>query len=208
MDSFSPKSKPLQVIASLLKAQQSPPSCVSCLPWIRIHTLIPFPNIQGSFYASLTWSLRGKAFFFPKSKSLGLKCTISGSGNPPALAHALAIPSKVTYFAPEMLYTWPMALGFPSAATKASAKSCRKSRVKSPLFVRVSGLRFARFDSLRFVENYVRRFVRVWGLRFVRPASRSGSQCLLFSPRGDRLVHMACMEKGRQEGLGWFTGFR
>lgn len=48
--------------------------------------------------AKKCWSRMGKALEpLGKSKSLGLKCTSSGSGKPPALAHALAMPSKVTY---------------------------------------------------------------------------------------------------------------
>ena len=71
----------------------------------------------------LTCERMGKAFFLPKSKSLGSKCTSSGSGKPPAFAHARARPSNDTKRSPLMLKIWRAALGLPRQATKASARS-------------------------------------------------------------------------------------
>lgn len=71
----------------------------------------------------ITASTRHPTFFLPKSKSLALKCTISGSGAPMASAQALAMPSKVTKRSPLMLNTSRLAAGLPMAATKAVARS-------------------------------------------------------------------------------------
>lgn len=77
-------------------------------------------------------------FFLPKSKSLALKCTSSGSGAPMAAAHALAMPSNVTKRSPLMLNTCRAALGLPTQAWNASARSltcpncvtcCRRNRI-------------------------------------------------------------------------------
>jgi hypothetical protein len=43
------------------------------------------------------------------------------------LAHAFAIPSKVTYLEPLMLYTCPYAFSFASTFTNAFARSCNQT---------------------------------------------------------------------------------